>query len=442
LTIDATLDTLRIITSSSRDLSEGIKKGKFDAELARVLGLRRLSIPTLAERREDVVVLANSIVKDRALSSGKVLESVSLDSEKLLAAYSWPGNLGELKSVVERAVMLSKGSVVEIPPELLQEGRRVGGYSLQRQLGSGAMGEVWLAQHSLLARPAAVKLIRQEALQGDAKVRETLEKRFRREAEATAQLRSPHTVELYDFGVTEDGDFYYVMEFLHGLDLDSLVTKFGPVDPARAIFLLRQACMSLGEAHDAGLVHRDIKPANLFTCRLGPHYDFLKLLDFGIVRTTDNASHTVTSPGELKGTPNSLAPEVIQGEEAGAAADLYGLGCVAYWLLTGQHVFEAPHLMALLMQHMSKPPKALSEHRSDLPDELERLVLQCLEKDPSKRPTTAYDVEKGLSSIFFDDPWDIHHAAVWWKQSLSTAPDNAHPGAHSETIQLTAADTD
>ena len=142
-------------------------------------------------------------------------------------------------------------------------------------------------------------------------MRESLEKRVRREAEATARLRSPHTVELYDFGVTEDGDFYYVMEFLNGVDLDSLVTQFGAIDPARAVFLLCQACMSLGEAHQAGLVHRDVKPANLFACRLGPHYDFLKLLDFGIVRTTDSVSHTVTSAGQITGTPTSIAPEVV-----------------------------------------------------------------------------------------------------------------------------------
>ena len=237
----------------------------------------------------------------------------------MLADYSWPGNLGELQSVVERAVVLATGTSVDIPTDLLREGRRVGSYTLERQLGSGAMGEVWLARHALLARPSAVKLIRQEALQANSSAREMLEQRFQREAQATSQLRSPHTVELYDFGVTEDGDFYYVMEYLNGVDLESLVTKYGPVEPARAVFLLCQACMSLGEAHSAGLVHRDVKPANLFACRLGPHFDFLKLLDFGIVRTTSDAGQSVTSAGQLKGTPTSCSASPSVGRQTDSA---------------------------------------------------------------------------------------------------------------------------
>ncbi len=154
----------------------------------------------------------------------------------------------------------------------------MGGYTLQQRLGEGGMGEVWLAQHSLLAHPSAVKLIRQAAMGRDPKTRELLEERFQREAKATAQLRSPHTVELYDFGVTDDGDFYYVMEYLEGLDLNTLVEKFGKLGAARAAHFLAKACISLGEAHGAGLVHRDIKPENLFACQLGTQCDFLKVL--------------------------------------------------------------------------------------------------------------------------------------------------------------------
>jgi serine/threonine protein kinase len=309
----------RSISSASGELSAAVHRGEFDNELAHLLGSRRLAVPSLAERRDDVILLARSIVSGRVRSLGKALEGLSPQSEEMLADYSWPGNLEELRSVVERAVVLATGTCVEIPPDLLQEGRRVGGYTLERQLGSGAMGEVWLARHSLLARPSAVKLIRQDKFQEDPTARESLEMQFRREAEATARLRSPHTVELYDFGVTEEGDFYYVMEFLNGVDLDSLVSQFGAIDPARAVFLLSQACMSLGEAHQAGLVHRDVKPANLFACCLGPHYDFLKLLDFGIVRVTGSVSHTSTSAGQIKGTPTSMAPEVVQGQPAGLA---------------------------------------------------------------------------------------------------------------------------
>jgi eukaryotic-like serine/threonine-protein kinase len=425
---------VRVISYASGDLTDAVRQGDFDVELARVLGARRLAVPSLAERRDDVVLLANNIVAARARSLGKALDGLSSPSEEMLADYSWPGNLGELQSVVERAVVLATGTSVEIPADLLREGRRVGGYTLERQLGSGAMGEVWLARHALLARPSAVKLIRQESLQGDSDAREMHEQRFQREAQATSQLRSPHTVELYDFGVTEDGDFYYVMEYLNGVDLESLVTKYGPVDPARAVFLLCQACMSLGEAHAAGLVHRDVKPANLFTCRLGPHFDFLKLLDFGIVKTASGVGQTVTAAGQIKGTPTSLSPEVVQGEEAGFESDIYGLGCVAYWLLSGHHVFQAPSVMALLMQHVSKTPEPLSEHRSDLPDGLDELVLRCLSKEPADRPGSALELGEQLASIPFDDPWDTGRAEAWWNENMSDANNDASTESVSETM--------
>jgi serine/threonine-protein kinase len=304
------------------------------------------------------------------------------------------------------------------------------------------MGEVWLARHALLARPSAVKLIRQEALQGDSSARKMLEQRFQREAQTTSQLRSPHTVELYDFGVTEEGGFYYVMEYLNGVDLESLVTQFGPVDPARAVFLLRQACMSLGEAHLAGLVHRDVKPANLFACQLGPHYDFLKLLDFGIVRTTIGPGQTVTTAGQLKGTPTSLSPEVVQGEQASFVSDIYGLGCVAYWLLSGQHVFEAPALMALLMKHVTQPVTPPSEFRADLPHELDELVLCCLAKNPADRPSTAFELAERLASIPLDVPWNNRRAQIWWDANIVDSSDTAPADSWVETIVARSGDTE
>jgi serine/threonine protein kinase len=363
------------------------------------------------------------------------------ESQEMLQGYSWPGNIRELTSVVERAVMLASGTSVDIPAELLREGRRVGGYTLERQLGAGGMGEVWLGRHALLARPSAVKLIREEALKGDAEAQEILEQRFQREARATAQLRSPHTVELYDFGITEEGGFYYVMEYLSGVDLDSLVARFGPVSPARAVYLLRQACMSLGEAHLAGLVHRDIKPANLFVCQLGPHYDFVKLLDFGIVRTTAGPGPTETSAGQIKGTPTSLPPEVIKGEQATFASDIYGLGCVAYWLLSGQHVFDAPSLMALLVKHLSQSPEPLSVHRSDLPSELDELVLRCLAKDPADRPGNGFELSELLAAIPFENSWDNRLARKWWNENLPDTSESGPAGFYSETIVMNSGET-
>ena len=352
---------------------------------------------------------------------GKAVEGLSDEAIEMLQQYSWPGNLRELRSVVERAVLLAPGTRVEIPEELLREGRRVGGYTLQRRLGQGGMGEVWLAQHSLLARPSAVKLIRQSVVQNDASAREKLEERFEREAKATAQLRSPHTVELYDFGVTDEGDFFYVMEYLNGFELSELVRKFGPLDPARAVHFLKQACDSLGEAHLMGLVHRDLKPENLFACHLGTQYDFLKVLDFGIVRMSKGEDQTHTAAGTLTGSPAYMSPEAAQGEDVTFASDVYGLGCVAYWLLTGRPVFECTSAMQLLLQHVSKQPLPPSEFRSDLPLELEELVLRCLAKDPSDRPLDSLELGKQLASLPLEARWDNEQAKQWWNANWSFA---------------------
>ncbi len=432
---------VRVIVSAGAELGEEVRQERLLGELASVLGERRLIVPSLAERRDDILVIANRVLNRRARSAGKTLAGLTSVSEKMLLQYSWPGNVRELTSVVERAVLLATGTRVEIPAELLREGRRVGGYTLERLLGAGAMGEVWLGRHALLARPSAVKLIREDVLRDESSARAMLEERFQREAQATAQLRSPHTVELYDFGVTEEGGFYYVMEYLNGVDLDTLVKKFGRVEPSRAVYLLCQACMSLGEAHSSGLVHRDIKPANLFACQLGPHYDFVKLLDFGIVRATADVDNTDLSSGKIKGTPTSVSPEVVQGEPATYASDIYGLGCVAYWLLAGQHLFEAPGVMAMLIKHLSELPTPLSEHRSDLPAELNELVMGCLEKNPADRPGSAFELGERLASIRFDEHlWDQRRAAAWWHANLPVLDQPTSSEAVDETIALTMHD--
>ncbi|MGE3191258.1 MAG: serine/threonine-protein kinase, partial [Vicinamibacterales bacterium] len=219
--------------------------------------------------------------------------------------------------------------------------REMGNYQLEARLGQGGMGEVWRARHRLLARPAAVKLVRPPRAPGDwPVVDEVAPLRFEREAQATAGLRSPHTVELFDFGVAADGTFYYVMELLDGVDADTLVRRFGPVPAARAIHLLRQACHSLSEAESRGLVHRDVKPANLMVCRYGEDLDFVKVLDFGLVKAlaTDLwASETmaaVSRDGMMTGTPAFMAPEqAMGGDEVDGRADIYALGGVACWLL-------------------------------------------------------------------------------------------------------------
>lgn len=416
--------------------------------LEKLLGIHRIAIPSLAERREDIVVIAQTIVDRHATTTGKAIDHLSANAGKMLHQYSWPGNVRELQNVMERAVTLASGMRLEIPEELLREGRRIAGYTLERKLGAGAMGEVWLAKHALLARPSAVKLIRQDALRANADARERLETSFRREAQATAGLRSPHTVELYDFGVTDEGDFYYVMEFLTGMELGSLVKKFGALPPARAAHLLKQAAMSLAEAHLAGLVHRDIKPANLLTCQLGPHYDFLKLLDFGIVRKTSDAKETALSALDLPGTPNSLSPEVIDGQPATFASDLYGFGCVAYWLLAGRHPFKAPSLSALLKMHTSETPTPPSKINGAVTRELEELVMCCLAKSPADRPGSAFEIHRTLSALPLQDRWDNEIARLWWNENLPELQ-NDMPGSESgptdvyaDTVVITPGNTD
>ena len=243
----------------------------------------------------------------------------------------------------------------------VQKAREMGSYELVERLDRGGMGEVWRARHRMLARPAAIKLIRPDRLGlAHGQAADNIVLRFEREAQATAALHSPHTVELYDFGVTREGTFYYVMEILDGLDLESLVRRFGPVPAERAAHLLVQACDSLDDAHFAGLIHRDIKPANLYACRRGRRYDFLKVLDFGLVKSSwaDASSDPALSrESAITGTPAYLAPEVVLGERAiDGRVDIYGLGCVAYWLVSGQRVFEGATSMELVLHHVQTAP--------------------------------------------------------------------------------------
>ncbi len=303
--------------------------------------------------------------------------------------------------------------------EEVSRARRLGSYMLEEKLGRGGMGEVWRASHQLLARPAAVKLIHPEALAADALGAQSILARFEQEAQATASLRSPHTVELYDFGRTEDGAFYYVMELLDGLDMATLVEKHGPLEPARVIHLLDQACHSLEEAHRAGLIHRDIKPANLVVCRYGTDEDFVKVLDFGLVKEVSAQGAEVqqlTQQDVVQGTPAFMPPELALAEKKiDGRADLYALGCVAYWLLTGTMLFTTESPMQTLMKHVNQVPDAPSKRAEiPIPSELDALVLQCLEKDPTNRPASAATLSAALRSIPLERAWGREDAGRWW----------------------------
>jgi serine/threonine-protein kinase len=315
----------------------------------------------------------------------------------------------------------------------LREAQEMGSYQLVERLGQGGMGEVWRARHRLLARSAAIKLVRPELLgaRDEAEARTVL-RRFEREAQATAALSSPHTINLFDYGMTDDGTFYYVMELLVGRDLESLVREFGPLRVDRTIYLLRQACHSLADAHARTLVHRDVKPANIYVCRMGLEYDFVKVLDFGLVKSSarDHTDETLlTVEHSTTGTPAYMAPETILGDaEVDRRADVYALGCVAYFMLTGRLVFEAETAMKMLMQHVHADPQRPSQ-RSELPipPEIDDLVLACLQKDPDKRPQDAQELLAllPLSSMTpmagrgeRGSGWNQSLARAWWEQHL------------------------
>ncbi len=297
--------------------------------------------------------------------------------------------------------------------------RQLGSYRLIERLGRGGMGEVWKASHRLLARPAVVKFIRPDAMAASTNEEaRVMLKRFELEARATASLTSEHTINLFDYGVTEDGVFYYVMEMLDGMDLDALVRRFGPLPPARAAHLLAQVCDSLDEAHAQGLIHRDIKPANIYVCRRGRRHDFVKVLDFGLVAkfaVADNDTR-LTLPQQAAGTPSTMAPEVARGGQVDGRTDLYALGCVAYWLLAGRPVFEGASVYDLVSHHLNAAPEPPSRHEPSVPHSLDLIVLSCLAKSPDDRPPDARTLGRMLRELDLGPAWGDSAAEAWWTE--------------------------
>jgi eukaryotic-like serine/threonine-protein kinase len=292
------------------------------------------------------------------------------------------------------------------------EARRFGQYRLGEQIGAGGMGEVFLAEHELLKRPCAVKLIRPELVLAAGTI-----ERFEREVRTSATLSHPNTVEIFDYGRTEDGTYYYVMEYLPGMSLRDLVERYGPVHPGRAVYLLRQVALALQEAHEAGLIHRDIKPSNIFAAQRGGMDDVAKLLDFGLVRPAAPACSPRTSDErQILGSPLYMSPEqATSSRPIDARSDIYSLGAVAYYLLTGRPPFDAENVIEAIAAHAKDPVVPLSQIRHDVPADLDAVVLRCLAKDPMERFPDAESLEIALGRCRCASSWDKALARQWWK---------------------------
>lgn len=297
--------------------------------------------------------------------------------------------------------------------------KQFGQYELLEKLGEGGMGTVYRARHAMLRRPTAVKLLSID------KISSSSIARFEREVQLTSALTHPNTVSVFDYGRTPDGIFYYAMEYLEGLNLEGVVERGGPLGDARTIAILKQVCGSLAEAHAQGLVHRDIKPANIFLTRRGGLFDFVKVLDFGLVKARDQGGEeNVTRTNTIMGTPLYLSPEAVTNPESvDARADIYAVGAVAYFLLTGTPVFSGQNVMEICWKHANDIPEKPSARagRAIAPD-LEALVLRCLAKRPADRPRDAGDLLRDLESLAAGRPWNRSDAETWW---LETGPERA-----------------
>ena len=292
------------------------------------------------------------------------------------------------------------------------EAKQLGQYRLLRLIGAGGMGEVYLAEHQMMKRPCAIKLIRPNK-STDPKALA----RFEREVKATAKLSHWNTVEVFDYGRTEDGTFYYVMEYLPGLNLSELVERHGPLPASRVVHLMQQACDALEEAHAKGLVHRDIKPGNIFAAQRGGVFDVTKLLDFGLAKTSrEPAQVDLTQEGSITGSPLYMSPEQAMGDnEPDARGDLYSLGAVMYYLLTGQPPFPGDKAMKVIVAHVHQEVEPPSQLRSEIPSDLEHVVLRCLAKDPFERYQSAAEMGAALANCTSAGGWNRESAREWWQ---------------------------
>ena len=352
-------------------------------------------------------------------ATGRNAKPVFAVSTTILAAGAGLAVFGTTKMEALRREVLTAREAV----------RAMGQYRLRRKLGQGGMGEVYLAEHHLLKRPCALKRIHPKFLNNPEQLR-----RFEREVQMTARLRHPNTVEIYDYGRADDGTFYYVMEYLNGLSLEDLVAAHGPQPPDRVVHILRQVCGALREAHRLGMVHRDIKPSNVLIFPDGTPHDQIKVVDFGLVHSLADEldpEAKITRVGLIVGTPEYMSPEQATGVPIDGRSDLFSLGSVAYYLLTGREAFHRENPMKTLLAVVNEEPAPLVNFNPHLPADLAHVVGRCLTKRPEARYASAADLERALADCSRADQWTEERSTDWW-----TANPSPQPGTDLNTLPL------
>ena len=420
------------ILAGSRALSEGgLRRLEAAGIVGAALAYAGMILTTPAEERPDqlVLLIANAVLFGRAAlvpSEPRRTTWISAASVAAIPVATWvlftrqPAPGLPAGAVVTQATLWAAFTVVVATlisnvtfhlRRSIARARRLGQYELLEKIGEGGMGVVYRAEHEMLRRPTAIKLLAPHAM-GEQNL-----KRFEREAQLTARLTNPHTVSVYDFGRTPEGAFYYVMEYLDGIDLERLVREGGALPPGRAVHVLLQVCEALAEAHGVGLVHRDIKPANILLSEVGGIPDFAKVVDFGLVKDVSGEDVRLTRDDVFAGTPQYLAPETIEdGMSSDPRSDLYSLGAVAYYLLTGTPVFDG-RLVEVIQSHLHRAPEPPSVRLGRrLPAQLEKVVLDCLEKDPGHRPDSAKALGDRLAACDDVEPWPTEEAQRWWRE--------------------------
>ncbi len=356
-------------------------------------------------------LLISAVAANVSPQTGKSAGPLFAVSATMLAAGAGLSVFGTAKTeALRREVLVAREAV-----------RELGQYRLKRKLGHGGMGEVYLAEHHLLKRPCALKRIHPRYLNNPEQVR-----RFEREVQATAQLRHPNTVEIYDYGRADDGTFYYVMEYLNGISLEDLVAKHGPQPPERVVHILGQVCGALAEAHRHGLVHRDVKPSNVLVFPDGSPHDQVKVVDFGLVHSLADdldPDAKITREGLIVGTPEYMSPEQASGGSLDGRSDLFSLGSVAYYLLTGREVFHRDNPMKTLMAVVHDVPPPIVSFAPDVPSDVRRVVKTCLAKPPAERFASAADLGRALAACGCAAAWTAARAADWWATHADAAGD-------------------